>query len=1555
MSVFSKPENKQAGRGQGGKLQPKLINKSGEKEEQVENSVGSPAMSPAKHNDTAMTPVQTHPEISMSGNPGAPNISAKNLTSKPVPLQQEETGDEEKLDLKPNDTGLTNDSEDDETGLLQTELAAPAIQRQQEEPSDEEKIDLKPISESTEKNSDEDESPTIQTKLSIGQPGDKYEKEADQMANHVVNQVGKPTQGIQKQGEDKEKEDKVDLKSNKISSAIQREAKFPDISSANQEVKEAPKKEKEKEKKEEDKTKSDKGLVDIPIPTPVEEKKPPEISTKSDSSGTKTSVPQGLESNLKNSKGGGESMEPGVKSQMESGFGRDFSSVRVHKDSNAVQMNKNLNAKAFTNKQDIYFNQGEYAPGSTAGKQLLAHELTHTVQQGSSGNGVQKLEKPERTVIAEPKPANPHDGSTVKGLTDSKIKNDPDFDEDAPKSKSAMTEEDKKKAKPDKGKVRAKNAEVQESGDAKVKPDRGGKAKEKSEVQKEQIKTQVNKKPKTAEGKKGKGKNSKKENLSEAGAAAQKSKQALANAKEIVIPEKPEPFKHPTIDGPVDSEGQPLPRKPDVDTQVRGLGYIGEMLRDYAYRAKKYAMEKIMFAFGLEASLEKQKEDFANAKEGTQKIKEHTEGRKEINEKSKGALKESEDKQQFVAEKAPEMSQEAGKGMSDSGDLAKESSEKAEKAKSEIPEDEDARKDAEKQSAEMNESSDGSEKLNKGIEGAKDRSDQYMKDAQFALGKNAESGAQITETQGILAETGKRISEMEAKNEQSKVKLEEATPGPETIRKASERTAQSSDQLIEASYVMELEINDIQTNYFAGMKSIESKEVAQKRIEEEEKESAKAQATPDELQVMELAGLDEPQQKERVEAMDESEQKKVESTMDKMITLAPDNGTDASEGKRFEVKTGLNEAIMGEPEADPRAPEIGKVDAERVSRLGGVLDIADKNMVFLSVEEKAMLADKLVGESITDGIKNINILQIGKGMIQGMIDPRMALTGAIDGFEKMLGGFANIGNWEAWKKDPLGNLLQIGADIATGLAMIFSSVLGIAAIIMALMVAITIISWGFALPVTGPVMTWMGTVMTYAGWGAIISGALSVYYNSLAYIKNLYDASTAETSRELFGNVGEMKQNATDGFTGAMAIVEGIGAAKMGPALKSGAAIKQIPKSPGEFFSKMGKGIKSTAGAIKDLPANLVRGAKRLMAGGKQGLIKFKDKIKGWFKRKKTTKADAGAPPGKVTSSKEKALGSFEGKKVQAEVEMPGGHKKKVLNDGQCVTCSKCQTTRNRFKNELSNPTNKKLLDDLNNIEARLKHKPDNKSLLRRQSQIEKQLQQLRDMRWKNVSRKEFIADYRAKYPNSKLTDADLMLRHKKGMRLNPASGSLKKPKRWDDPQMTKKEFIEEFRIQNPKSKLSNKELGDNFLDGNRLDPKTGKFKRPPNAKLNSYQKGRIGEKAMDVELTSQGYVNLTKASKGPQGIDGVFAKLDKPGPPPVYKDFLVVESKYGTSKVSTTVTSSGGSQMTKPWINNNLPKAVDANVLGQISTKGYSKKLSHYNPSTKKVTISPL
>lgn len=103
--------------------------------------------------------------------------------------------------------------------------------------------------------------------------------------------------------------------------------------------------------------------------------------------GSVSEAPAGMDARLNSSKGGGAPLPADTREKMESGFGTDFSKVNIHTDKDAVEMNEQVGARAFTHGNDIYFNKGEYQPNTSGGDHLLAHELTHTVQQGG---GVQK-------------------------------------------------------------------------------------------------------------------------------------------------------------------------------------------------------------------------------------------------------------------------------------------------------------------------------------------------------------------------------------------------------------------------------------------------------------------------------------------------------------------------------------------------------------------------------------------------------------------------------------------------------------------------------------------------------------------------------------------------------------------------------------------------------------------------------------------------------------------------------------------------------------------------------------------------------------------------------------------------------------------------------------------------------------------------------------------------------------------------------------------------------------------------------------------------------------
>lgn len=97
------------------------------------------------------------------------------------------------------------------------------------------------------------------------------------------------------------------------------------------------------------------------------------------------------EANINSIRGGGQPLPESVRAFYEPRFGRDFSGVWVHTDENAAKTAKAVNAQAFTVGQDVVFGQGLYAPGTSAGQRLLAHELTHVVQQGAGSVKVSPL------------------------------------------------------------------------------------------------------------------------------------------------------------------------------------------------------------------------------------------------------------------------------------------------------------------------------------------------------------------------------------------------------------------------------------------------------------------------------------------------------------------------------------------------------------------------------------------------------------------------------------------------------------------------------------------------------------------------------------------------------------------------------------------------------------------------------------------------------------------------------------------------------------------------------------------------------------------------------------------------------------------------------------------------------------------------------------------------------------------------------------------------------------------------------------------------------------
>ncbi|MES2555158.1 MAG: DUF4157 domain-containing protein [Bacteroidota bacterium] len=146
----------------------------------------------------------------------------------------------------------------------------------------------------------------------------------------------------------------------------------------------------------------------------LQAKEDEEVQTKLQPSAPSAPAKPSINDQLSSSKGSGSGLSGGVKQEMESGFGADFSGVKIHTDDRAASMSKEIGAQAFTNKGDIYFNQGKFNPATQQGKTLLAHELTHTIQQGAAGEKKDQSEADkdkaasgDKTQSVEPKTGGP--------------------------------------------------------------------------------------------------------------------------------------------------------------------------------------------------------------------------------------------------------------------------------------------------------------------------------------------------------------------------------------------------------------------------------------------------------------------------------------------------------------------------------------------------------------------------------------------------------------------------------------------------------------------------------------------------------------------------------------------------------------------------------------------------------------------------------------------------------------------------------------------------------------------------------------------------------------------------------------------------------------------------------------------------------------------------------------------------------------------------------------------------------------------------------------------
>lgn len=238
---------------------------------------------------------------------------------------------------------------------------------------------------------------SVQAKLTISQPDDPYEREADATAERVMRMEASPApserkkEELQRSPEEKEEEE-VSAIGPQVSRLEEREEVQPRLMRSAL-------------------TSSGRAFITPPnIHGPSHNRSAllaPSIQREGRGPPTVTT---NFESSLDASKSGGSPMPASTRTNMESRFGADFSSVRIHTGTQAESLSTSIRAQAFAHGSDIYFNSGKWAPGTASGDFLLAHELTHTIQQGASAP---RAGNAARTLQRTPVTARPVRGSPV--------------------------------------------------------------------------------------------------------------------------------------------------------------------------------------------------------------------------------------------------------------------------------------------------------------------------------------------------------------------------------------------------------------------------------------------------------------------------------------------------------------------------------------------------------------------------------------------------------------------------------------------------------------------------------------------------------------------------------------------------------------------------------------------------------------------------------------------------------------------------------------------------------------------------------------------------------------------------------------------------------------------------------------------------------------------------------------------------------------------------------------------------------------------------------------
>ncbi|MFL5493807.1 MAG: DUF4157 domain-containing protein, partial [Gemmatimonadales bacterium] len=872
---------------------------------------------------------------------------------------------------------------------------------------------------------------------------------------------------------------------------------------------------------------------------------------------------------------------------------------------------RSIRAKAFTHGSDIWLGAGQHSEDVA----LLAHEATHVVQQS---------EHPGAPALLQRAPADyqhPEDGGAVAGRMEKAIEDE--LGDDAPAATATLkapvrpdqpapgapptpppAPPPEARRKVDRSELATKRSELEPG--AKPDVDRpaaeqprveaaGSSTKSEADLPSRPIAEAKGAAKEPAKGKKGAAE-------SAAEAAAAQADAAFAAAAAQPQPDVAAPVTPPKIVEPVDAKGTPLIGDPAADQHVLELAAQAQELRQRGYGVRQHATEDRQNAETLRGNLALVRSNVAQAEEGVKKSNDHLAFRQDLAGKAHKGLDISEEKAAKVAAGAPGYSAKADEGKAESGPMAAEAADSVAQNASNTPDDEEAAEKAQEQGGKMNKAASDIGSTDDTITKTQAKSQTLAQDAKEAAKQNTQTQSKLEGVDKTLTGTGDRLEEMTVQNRVARQQVEALLGAPDRLLAEAQMLDEQGLDLVATSFAVESRLTQTQARYETGMRGVPAPKL-QGPGDQSIGSSSSAASVPEgtiQRQVDLTAPAPEAEAWGSPAGPDQAGAGEELSDQETGGPVATESPGGLPPGRvdldlTGKVNRALPSWLTGTPEVKDKDREeaIAAENKHRSDNLTFIDDQAKEGFDKLSATDKVGIALRLTGRNLFGKASGIKWPGWGH-LAAGLIDPRSSLMGVVSGLSMMVSGVANLLSGEQWKKDPLGNLLKSAADVATGLTIILGSITALAGVIIAIMTALTILSFGTLAAVTGPVIAFCTTVLTTVGGWTIAVGKVALVLQALVFIKDLIDAACAQTAQELSKQSDKLTEDAGN----AGNVVMQMGMAKLGQ-VGGKAAAAEISEAGGgvAYAARMGaKPWGSVAGGARGLAAEA-----RAAGGGFRG------------------------------------------------------------------------------------------------------------------------------------------------------------------------------------------------------------------------------------------------------------------------------------------------------------------------------------------------------------------